>query len=183
MFDDLDPTRALTELTVLGPGPLEDADLVDAAEVATAVAAAAQAWALLAVHELRQRRQAEYREHLQRLRGCPVTPADLHNQPGDAAEVDRFTAAEVAAALGMSHRAATDRVAMIDTLRRRLPVLLDEMLAGRVQLPQARALLEATLPLPVETATHVAATLLPLARTGTASQVAARARRATMHAD
>ncbi|WP_336921787.1 HNH endonuclease signature motif containing protein, partial [Aquipuribacter sp. SD81] len=104
-------------------------------------------------------------------------------RPADAAEVDRYCAAEVAVALRVSHGAAADRVALADTLHRRHRATLAGMLTGDVPLPHARALAEAASPLTDDTAAELEGLLLPTARTGTPAQVAARGRRLAMRLD
>lgn len=140
---------------------------------AAAVVAWAESMGLAAVAELRSRRQAEHRQLCAEL---GVVGRD--DRAADRDEVDRFCAVEVAAVLRLSQRAATDRVALADALTTRLTATMRELGAGRLGLPQARAVRDAVSFLEPAQACAVEGEVLPDAGGRTTAQLAAAARRA-----
>ncbi len=140
---------------------------------AAAVVAWAESMGLAAVAELRSRRQAEHRQLCDEL---GVVGRD--SRAADPDEVDRFCAVEVSAVLRLSQRAATDRVTLADDLTTRLTATMRELGAGRLGLPQARAIRDAVSFLEPTQASAVEGEVLPDARRRTTAQLAAAARRA-----
>lgn len=121
-----------------------DLRAVETMAAASALACWAEAVSLQAtarLRDLRQRAQAELADEI----GGWDAVAD-RGGPCDGDEVDRFTAVEVAAALGVSTRTARDRVGLAVDVVARQPDLLRAMRVGVVGVAHARAVRDALEP-------------------------------------
>ncbi|MFC5380558.1 HNH endonuclease signature motif containing protein [Aquipuribacter nitratireducens] len=151
MFDGLPAQRLVAELARLeellaagdGPGasPLPDAAVVDGLAAATALAGWAEGLSVRLIGRLRERRRADHDQLVAELGGRRAV--ERAGGPASEAEVDRFTAVEVAAALRVSQRSAQERVQLADVLLRRQPTTLAALSAGLVGLGHARAVRDA----------------------------------------
>jgi uncharacterized protein DUF222/HNH endonuclease len=98
-------------------------------------------------------------------------------------DIDRFAAAEIAAALTLTKRAASARLADAHWLIERLPGVWAALRAGSIDVPKARVFIEGTMGLEVEAARAVAARVLPEAPELTTGQLAYRLRRLVLETD
>ncbi len=101
----------------------------------------------------------------------------------DPRPLQHFVSCEVAAALGVSQRVAETLVDDAVQLTRRLAETHDALLAGWIDYPTARAIIAETAFVSPEHLAAVEAEALDRARTGTAAQVRATARRAAIRWD
>lgn len=136
---DLPPLLQRLHAAAEVDGP--DHRAVETMAAASALACWAEAVSLQAtarLRDLRHRAQAELADEL----GGWDAVAD-RGGPCDGDEVDRFTAVEVAAALGVSTRTARDRVGLALDVVARQPDLLRAMRVGVVGVAHARAVRDA----------------------------------------
>lgn len=101
----------------------------------------------------------------------------------DAKLVFDTAAAEVAAALHLTRRAAEDRLTMAIALRRRLPAVWRALAEGRIDVRRARTIEHGTSHLDEAAARRVAGTVLDGADRLTTGQLVVRIRRLCMDAD
>jgi ribose 1,5-bisphosphokinase PhnN len=151
---------AATELRAL-----PDDALVDVIRGWERVVSWAQAEQLAAVAEFARRR--------------PAGP----DAPGSASGVSEFAVDEVASALRLSRPAAGVRLQVAVELASRLPDAAAALRRGEIDLPKARAVVDAVAPLDVPAAAAVAARVLPRAGRQTVGQLRASLARAVLSAD
>jgi len=108
--------------------------------------------------------------------------ADLLEVAGRA-PYPEFAADEVAACLTWTRRAAETQVGLADDLLRRLPTVGQALDAGAIDLPKARVIADAVMPLPQEAARQVARQILDLAPELTTGQLRAKLARLVLAAD
>ncbi|WP_336920779.1 HNH endonuclease signature motif containing protein [Aquipuribacter sp. SD81] len=161
MFDSADPTRVLDELALVGAEHMEDADLLEALRAARAVIASSHGLLLVAVAELRQRAQEAHADLVAARRGRRLTRAERGSAPAGAEEVDRFAAADVAVALGLSQGSAMATQTLAVDLSSRFPRTLDALVAGRLDRSHAEAVSEAAVGLDAGGCAVLEADLLP----------------------
>ncbi|WP_380168830.1 DUF222 domain-containing protein [Jannaschia sp. R86511] len=149
MIDLGDLPPLLHRLGAAATVAVSDDALVETMAAAGALACWAEAMVLETTARLRDLRLATQTELAQELGGWDAV-AD-RGGPCDGDEVDRFTAVEVAAALGLSTRTARDRVGLAVDVVTRQPVLLAAMRAGTVSVAHARAVRDALDPVTDDT--------------------------------
>jgi len=147
------------------PAELDDADLVGAIRAWERVAAWAAAGQLAAIAELARRRPSG------QVAGDPVVP-----------EVSEFAVDEVAAALRLSRPAAGARLHLAVELSR-LPATSAALAEGALDLPRARAVVDAVAVLDAPLAAAVERQVLPRAGTQTVGQLRSALSRAVLAAD
>jgi hypothetical protein len=98
-------------------------------------------------------------------------------------DIDKFAAAEIAAALTWTKRSAGARLADAYLLVERLPAVWQALRAGSIDLPRAKVFIEGTLGLEETLGRRVAARVLPEAPELTTGQLAYRLRKLVMEAD
>ena len=189
MFSSVPPEEVVASLSTTDCTGLSDREAVGVMVAAAAVAAWAESMVLSSVARLRSLRQQEYRDVVgARSASGPAPasglPSDLSiDVPTDEAEVDRFCATEVAVALRVSHRAATDKVRLAAVLVDRLPGTMAGLGSGRLGLAHARAVAESVEVLDDGVALRVDGELMLAPPGRTPPQLAADARRAATASD
>ena len=189
MFSSVPPEEVVASLSTTDCTGLSDREAVGVMVAAAAVAAWAESMVLSSVARLRSLRQQEYRDVVgARSASGPAPasglPSDLSiDVPTDEAEVDRFCATEVAVALRVSHRAATDKVRLAAVLVDRLPGTMAGLGSGRLSLAHARAVAESVEVLDDGVALRVDGELMLAPPGRTPPQLAADARRAATAID
>lgn len=146
------------------PSGLDDQALVDLVGDWERLVSWAQAGQLAAIAELARRR-----------------PADP-GRPGDGSGVSEFAVDEVAAALHLSRLAAGHRLHVAVELAERLPVTAAALAAGDIDLPKARAVVDAATPLDAPTAAAIEVAVLPAAAEQTVGQLRSKLSRAVLRA-
>jgi hypothetical protein len=98
-------------------------------------------------------------------------------------DIEKFATAEVAAALTLTKRSASARLADAHWLIERLPAVWAALRAGSIDMPKARVFVEGTLGVAEALARRVAARVLPEASELTTGQLAYRLRKLVLEAD
>jgi hypothetical protein len=98
-------------------------------------------------------------------------------------DIDKFAAAEIAAALTLTKRSAASRLIDAELLVERLPAVWAAQRAGLIDRERAKVFVESTLGVEEFLARRVAATLLPEAPDLTTGQLTYRLRRLVLEAD
>ncbi|HYT10281.1 MAG TPA: DUF222 domain-containing protein, partial [Mycobacteriales bacterium] len=165
--------RLAAALDTTSAAGLGDPDLIDAIAGWERLAAWAAAGQLAALAEFAHRRPRDLLDH-------PPGHADT-GHPG-VPEVSEFAVDELAAALRLGRGTAGNRLVTAVELTR-LPATTTALRDGVIDLPKARAVIDAVTPLDDTTAQAVEAWVLPRAGTQTAGQLRAALTRAVLEAD
>jgi hypothetical protein len=107
----------------------------------------------------------------------------MADDPDEVGFAEEAAAAEVAAALRLTRRAADTEMALALELRRRLPMVWFALCDGSIDLYRARVLVDATMHLSLAMAQEVASVVLPDAPLLTTGQLRAKLRKLCMDAD
>ncbi|HYT10844.1 MAG TPA: DUF222 domain-containing protein, partial [Mycobacteriales bacterium] len=160
-------------LPVVPPADMDDEQLIDAIAGWERLAGWAAAGQLAALAEFARRRPRDLLDH-------PPGHADT-GHPG-APEVSEFAVDELAAALHLGRGSAGNRLVTAVELTR-LPGTTTALRDGVIDLPRARAVVEAVTPLDDTTAQAVEARVLPKASARTVGQLRATLAKAVITAD
>ena len=158
------------------PDRMEDGPLAESLPAWRRIASWAAAGELAAIAELAQRRVPRLWDHTDE----PDDTLDLGAEP---VTVSREVIEEIALALTLTHWSADNQAHLAVSLARRLPATLAALSAGRIDLPRARLIDDATAVLTDEDARRVEARILPRASPMTTGELRDALRRAVINID
>jgi Domain of unknown function (DUF222) len=158
------------------PDRMEDGALAESLPAWRRIASWAAAGELAAIAELSRRRVPQLWDHRDE-------PDEAVGISAEAVMVSREAIEEVALALTLTHWAADVQAHLAVSLTRRLPATLAALSAGRIDLPRARLVEEATAPLDDEDAQRAEARILPRAGGMTTGELREALRRAVISID
>lgn len=158
------------------PDRMQDGPLAESLPAWRRIASWAAAGELAAIAELAQRRVPRLWDHTDE----PDDTLDLGAEP---VTVSREVIEEIALALTLTHWSADNQAHLAVSLARRLPATLAALSAGRIDLPRARLIDDATAVLTDEDARPVEARILPRASRMTTGELRDALRRAVINID
>ncbi len=175
MFEDMAGSVLAPKLAALDPTGLPEDDLVDMITAWERLGSWVAAGQMTAIAELARRRP----------RGPATAGPEGHGDAGHPGHptVSEFAVDEVSAALRLSRTAAGNRIHVAIELAERLPGTSAALRHGRIDLPKARSVVEATTRLGDDVALAVERRVLPRAADQTAGMLRASLSRAVLAAD
>jgi hypothetical protein len=158
------------------PDQMEDGPLAESLPAWRRIASFAAAGELAAIAELARRRVPRLWDH-------PDQPDDTLAIGAEPVTVCREVIEEIALALTLTHWSADNQAHLAVSLAQRLPATLAALAAGRIDLPRARLIDDATAVLTDEDAQRVEARILPRASRMTTGELRDALRHAVINID
>ncbi|MFL6129629.1 MAG: DUF222 domain-containing protein [Mycobacteriales bacterium] len=174
MFEDLVGPEAVAGLAAVVPADLDDANLIEVMQSWERLASWVAAGQLAAIAELARRRPRDY---------VDTGPGHLDRGDPGVPQISEFAVDEVASALRLTRPTAGMRVQLAVELAGRLAATATALRAGSIDVPKARAIVDAVTGLDDTLATAVQERVLPRAGQQTTGQLRASLSRAVLAND
>lgn len=174
MFEDLVGPEAVAGLAAVVPADLDDANLIEVMQSWERLASWVAAGQLAAIAELARRRPRDY---------VDTGPGHLDRGDPGVPQISEFAVDEVASALRLTRPTAGMRVQLAVELAGRLAATATALRAGSIDVPKARAIVDAVTGLDDTLASAVQERVLPRAGQQTTGQLRASLSRAVLAND